>query len=65
MDTEFEDFLIKKKIDPKAFQAAEKERFEEWKTLYLEVSEASFVAQKKFLINPTRRKYLWKGALRT
>jgi len=32
-------------------------RFEEWKKLFELVHEDSFVMQKKFYINPIRRKY--------
>lgn len=53
----FETYLQSKKIDANAFQRAEPERFREWEILYSQVHVASFEAQKKFLINPTRRKY--------
>lgn len=59
MDTNstFEDYLLSKKIDLKTFQSAEPKRFIEWKTLFEEVNTESFTMQKKFLLNPTRRKY--------
>jgi len=53
----FEEFLSGKKIDSAAFRAAEPERWQEWSQLFLQVSPASFTAQKLYLINPTRRKY--------
>lgn len=59
MDTElsFEDYLKSKKIDQKAFESAEPERFQEWKELFTQVHPDSFTLQKKFLLNPIRRKY--------
>nr|WP_305953149.1 hypothetical protein [Emticicia oligotrophica] len=37
---------------------SEPERFAEWRRLFAEMHPESFTSQKKFLINPTRRKYL-------
>ena len=54
---EFEKFLQSKKISPKLFKEAEKERFEEWKKLFSNVHPKSFVIQKLHLINDIRRKY--------
>ncbi len=54
----FDEYLVSKKIDGKKFHQAEPERFEEWKTLFEQMHADSFTAHKKFLINPTRRKYL-------
>jgi hypothetical protein len=54
---EFSDYLSSKKIDEKAFQNAEKERFEEWKLLFEQVHSESFTMQKKFYLNDIRRKY--------
>lgn len=56
----FSEYLASKKIDEVAFLANEKQLFEEWKTLFEQVHPDSFTAQKKFLINPIRRKYLVK-----
>ena len=56
----FEEYLTSKKINSKAFSVAEPERWEEWRSLFEKVSEASFTAQKLYLINPIRRKYLLK-----
>lgn len=62
MDTEmsFEDYLKSKKIKLEDFKAAEPARFAEWQALFAEVHPDSFTAQKKFLLNPIRRKYLLK-----
>ncbi|MFN4145684.1 MAG: hypothetical protein ACK4GN_07660 [Runella sp.] len=56
----FEEYLKSKKIDVLAFSRHEAERFEEWKTLFEQIHPESFTAQKKFLLNDTRRKYLLK-----
>jgi hypothetical protein len=53
----FEEYLISKKIDSLAFKSAEPDRWSEWQKLFEEMSEASFTAQKLYLINPIRRKY--------
>lgn len=59
----FEEFLIKKKIDSHAFKMAEPAQWNEWSVLFESMSEPSFTAQKLYLINPTRRKYLLKEEL--
>lgn len=56
----FEEYLQSKKIDSALFKASEPERWNEWKTIFEQMSPASFTAQKLYLINPTRRKYLLK-----
>jgi hypothetical protein len=61
----FEEYLQSKKIDSQQFKAAEPERWNEWQTLFEQMSPASFTAQKLYLINPTRRKYLLKVAEET
>ncbi|MFN3487507.1 MAG: hypothetical protein ACK4YV_00155 [Emticicia sp.] len=53
----FEEYLITKKIDATEFQKSEPQRFDEWKYLFAQMHAESFTAQKKFLINSTRRKY--------
>ncbi|MEJ0031783.1 MAG: hypothetical protein WDO15_16030 [Bacteroidota bacterium] len=53
----FEEYLISKKVDSTAFRNAEPDRWKEWEQLFSQVSEASFTAQKLYLINPIRRKY--------
>ncbi len=59
MDTEisFEEYLKNKKIDPVKFKTGEPERYVAWEKIFKETHPESFTAQKKFLINPTRRKY--------
>jgi hypothetical protein len=59
----FEEYLIKKKIDSTSFKLAEPAQWQEWSVLFESMSEASFTAQKLYLINPTRRKYLLKEEL--
>ncbi len=53
----FDEYLITKKIDAVQFKKSEPERFEEWNVLFAQMHAESFTAQKKFLINSTRRKY--------
>ena len=57
----FEEYLISKKIDSQAFRAAEPALWNEWNGLFEAMSPASFTAQKLYLINPLRRKYLLKA----
>lgn len=59
----FEEYLVKKKIDSAAFKLAEPAQWQEWRALFESMSEASFTAQKLYLINLTRRKYLLKEEL--
>ncbi|MPR36893.1 hypothetical protein [Salmonirosea aquatica] len=54
----FEEYLVQKNIDQAQFQAAEPARFLEWGTLFASIHPDSFTAQKKFLINDVRRRYL-------
>jgi hypothetical protein len=54
---EFLDFLERKNIDAEAFKSGNEIIYEDWVLLFGLVSEASFVLQQKFLINPIRRKY--------
>jgi len=56
----FEEYLAGKKINSEAFKAAEPARWKDWHELFAAVSEKSFTAQKLYLINPTRRKFLLK-----
>jgi hypothetical protein len=56
----FEEYLISKRIDSQAFRAAEPSLWNEWNSLFEEMSPVSFTAQKLYLINPLRRKYLLK-----
>lgn len=57
----FEEYLISKKIDNQAFRTAEPALWNEWNGLFEAMSPASFTAQKLYLINPLRRKYLLKA----
>ncbi len=54
----FEAYCRKKKIDPTLFLQSDPERYKEWKTIFDQVHPDSFTEQKKFLINPIRKKYL-------
>lgn len=56
----FEDYLISKKIDITLFQKEEPAMVAEWEAMFKKVHPDSFTLQKKFLLNPTRRKYLLK-----
>jgi hypothetical protein len=53
----FDEYLLSKKIDANKFEKSEPQRFDEWKNLFNQMHAESFTTQKKFLINPTRRKY--------
>lgn len=53
----FEEYLTTKKIEATEFKKSEPQRFDEWKYLFAQMHAESFTAQKKFLINSTRRKY--------
>ncbi|MCE7043884.1 hypothetical protein [Dyadobacter sp. CY312] len=55
---EFDEYLKSKKIDTQTFQKHDRPRFEEWRELFKTMHPDSFTAQKKFLINETRRRYL-------
>jgi len=55
---EFEEYLSQKKIDVIAFKEADHKRFKEWSELFQTMHPESFTAQKKFLINDIRRRYL-------
>lgn len=57
---DFEEYLRIKKIDSKAFKEANFEVWKEWKKIFEQIHPDSFTAQKKFLINEIRRKYLLK-----
>jgi hypothetical protein len=56
----FEEYLTSKRIASQAFRAAEPGLWNEWSSLFEEMSPVSFTAQKLYLINPLRRKYLLK-----
>jgi hypothetical protein len=54
----FEEYLQSKKIDADKFRKADIQRFNEWKEKFSRLHPESFTAQKKFLLNAIRRKYL-------
>jgi hypothetical protein len=54
----FDDYLRLKKIDPARFAETEPAVYADWKRLFEQLSPDSFTAQKKFLLNATRRTYL-------
>lgn len=58
---EFVDYLIQKKIDPSLFEKKDKETFVSWKLEFEQMHPESFTAQKKFKINPLRRKLLLRS----
>lgn len=53
----FEEFLIKKKIDPVQLQSAEPSLFSEFRSHYSQMGEKSFDHSKKFWFNKLRRSY--------
>jgi hypothetical protein len=59
----FEEYLISKKIDGKAFLAGEPDLFSTWKKEFEQMHVNSFTVQKLNLINPVRRKYTLKEAV--
>ena len=54
----WEEYCIKKKINSEAFRQEEPQRWAELKNIFEQVHPNSFTEQKKFLINPIRKKYL-------
>lgn len=54
----FEEYLSQKNINAEQFQQAEPGRYVEWKEEFVQMHPESFTAQKKFLLNDTRRKYI-------
>lgn len=53
----FEEFLIKKKIDPVQLQTKEQSFFSEFESHFLQMGEKSFDHSKKFWFNKLRRAY--------
>lgn len=51
----FEEFLLKKKIDPVQLKKVEQAFFDEFKSLFIEMGEKSFDQSKKFWFNKLRR----------
>ena len=58
--SDFHLYLISKKIDPSAFEQGEKTLYQEFERVFNHIHPASFTAQKLFLINKLRRKYLYE-----
>lgn len=54
----FEAYLSQKNINADQFQQYEPGRYVAWKHEFEQMHPESFTAQKKFLLNDTRRKYL-------
>ncbi|GAB4038576.1 hypothetical protein [Spirosoma jeollabukense] len=54
----FEEYLTQKKINVDQFQQAQPDQYAEWQREFMQMHPESFTAQKKFLLNDTRRKYL-------
>jgi hypothetical protein len=59
----FEEYLVSKKINAVTFQKGESAQFLEWQQLFEQVHPDSFTAQKKFLLNEVRRRYLYSTAV--
>jgi hypothetical protein len=53
----FEEFLVKKKIDPVQLQDADQDFFDEFKSHFEQMGEKSFDHSKKFWFNKLRRAY--------
>ena len=60
---EFKEYLHSKKIDSDAFLKVESTQYDYLKKYFDQVSPTSFTAQKLFLINDLRRKYLYKEVI--
>lgn len=58
VDMTFEEYLKSKKIDSAKFHLNEGEIYDEYQTLFNQMHPSSFTAQKLFVINKLRRKYL-------
>lgn len=56
--TDFDAYLTSRNIDARQFRQADPHLYHEWATLFGQVHPESFVAQKKFLLNIIRKKYL-------
>ena len=54
----FPQYCLSKKIDPDQFRLKEPTIWQEWESMYNQLSPASFTEQKKFLINKIRRRFL-------
>ena len=58
--SDFHLYLISKKIDPSAFEQGEKPRYQEFERAFTHIHPTSFTAQKLFLLNKLRRKFLYE-----
>ncbi len=54
----FREYLISKKIDPERFKKEDTETYRSFNMAFSQMHPESFTAQKLFLINKIRRKYL-------
>jgi len=53
----FEEFLAAKKINSRAFQQAQPQKWQALREIFEQMHPESFTAQKKFLFNDLRHKY--------
>jgi hypothetical protein len=60
----FEEFLIKKKIDPVQLQSKDQTFFSEFESHFLQMGEKSFDHSKKFWFNKLRRTYHLKEEIK-
>jgi hypothetical protein len=56
----FEEYLAGKKIDAALFRQGEPLRWRDFEEIFGQMHPESFTAQKKFLLNDLRRRYLLK-----
>ncbi|WP_310588073.1 hypothetical protein [Dyadobacter tibetensis] len=54
---DFDAYLLQKKINSHTFRMSDPDRYGEWAHIFVSMHPDSFTAQKKFLINETRRRY--------
>ncbi|MFB9296174.1 hypothetical protein [Persicitalea jodogahamensis] len=59
----FKEYLVQKNIAEEKFRAGEPALFQEWELLFSEIHPDSFTAQKKFLINDIRRRFILNSPL--
>ena len=53
----FEEYLVSKKIDSKAFREQAPDQWTAWNAIFEQMHPNSFTAQKLYLINPIRRRF--------
>jgi|TARA_B110000046_G_scaffold2223_1_gene2428 hypothetical protein len=58
--SEFHLYLISKKIDPSSFEHGDTPLYQEFERIFTKIHPASFTAQKLFLLNKLRRKFLYE-----